>query len=570
MVQKKGKESKEIDGQQTKLIEYAKRAWDQTLQEFYFPPLKEPNYVFDYTHKEGFYIDPNHQWQITMNLADLPVFRDKEEYKDYFFAIMLHEVSHYQTIPYDGLINAKLLRSAMKHVNRKFAPIVVNLFADLIIDRMLYEKFPELMKWEIKKTYEHVRSKTELSQFSKFLFRCYEELWNENLFEDESLKDQQELVDKILKIILKDFKDETTWEDKVRRIAYHLNGFINNSFSLIGPTVIPNRGKSKRKAPGKGGNYVEIPDDLLEIMDNPLENKNNDKVNEKSRDELVKKAEEFAKGVPYSEYGSPARQSGILINAEALATWYRGIAKDLIEIRIFEEKPGGDVPAFPEVWRIGDPIEELDIVQTLLNSPIIIPNITTRKWKFEEGPGILEEKEIPDLLLVVDSSGSMGWNYTAKSKKARGTYHTALVAAFASIHHASKKGAKFSVINFSAMADVCDWTFNYDEAEKTLLRYQGGGTVLPLKEIKKQCKKADKKSLVFIITDFGIYNWGKSKKLIQNLIEKGHKIVGFFIGSSKIPKDKFQGLLDKATFYTIENEKDLINLVIEEVKRYYT
>ncbi|TXT56392.1 MAG: hypothetical protein BAJALOKI2v1_560009 [Promethearchaeota archaeon] len=559
----------ELNHKEKKLIQFAKSAWDRTLQEFYFPPLSEPNYVFDYTHKESFYIDPHHQWQITMNLADPPVMKDDEDYIDYFFAISLHEVSHYQTIPYDGIINAKLLRSAMEHVNRNFAPIVVNLFSDLIIDKMLYEKYPDLMKWEIRKTYHHIKSKGDLSEFSKFIFRCYELLWKENLFEDDTLLAHQDLVERIIKIILKDFKDESKWERKVRRIAYHLKRFINNSFSLIGPTVIPNKGKSKRKAPGKGGNYVEIPDDLLELMDNPLESKNNDKVNEKSKDELVKKAEEFAKGVPYSEYGSPARQAGILIDAPALATWYRGIAKDLIEIKIFEEKPSGDIPAFPEVWRLGDPIEELDIVQTLLNSPIIIPNITTRKWKFEQGPGILEEKEIPDLLLVVDSSGSMGWNYTAQSKNARGTYHTALVAAFASIHHASKKGAKFSVINFSAKTNLCDWTFNYEEAERILLGYQGAGTVLPLNHIKNQCEKADNKTLVFIITDFGIYNWGKSKKLLLNLIDNGHKIVGFFIGSSKIPKDKFKDLLNKATFYPIKNEKALINLVIEEVKKYY-
>ncbi|MFX1489682.1 MAG: hypothetical protein ACFFBI_11070, partial [Promethearchaeota archaeon] len=81
--------------------------------------------------------------------------------------------------------------------------------------------------------------------------------------------------------------------------------------------------------------------------------------------------------------------------------------------------------------------------------------------------------------------------------------------------------------------------------------------------------KAEKKALVFIITDFGIYNWGKAKKIMLDLIQKGHKIVGFFIGSKKIPVDKFKKLLDKVTFYGIGNPKDLIDLVITEVKKYY-
>jgi len=161
----------------------------------------------------------------------------------------------------------------------------------------------------------------------------------------------------------------------------------------------------------------------------------------------------------------------------------------------------------------------------------------------------------------------MKWNYLAKN--ASGVYHTALLASFAALHFAAKKGVKFSIINFSNRADICDWTNNYQKAERILLRYQGGGTQLPIKAIVKQCEKSDREVLIFITTDFGIYNWNTSKKLFLSLSNQGHKIVGFFIGASKIPKDKFKELLDKVTFYAIKNSKDLINLVIEEVRKYY-
>jgi len=75
---------------------------------------------------------------------------------------------------------------------------------------------------------------------------------------------------------------------------------------------------------------------------------------------------------------------------------------------------------------------------------------------------------------------------------------------------------------------------------------------------------------VFIITDFGIYNWSKAKKIMINLAQKGHKVVGFFIGSTRIPEEKFKNLLDKVKFYGIGNPKDLINLVIKEVQYYYS
>jgi len=559
--------SRDLNIKENSIKKLAKIAFNKALAEFYYPPLNEPNFVFDYTHSEGFYIDPENQWEITMNLASTPLFKDDQEYIDYFHIVSLHEVSHYQIIPYDGLTNAKLLRAAMEYINQNYAPIVVNVFADLIIDYKLYKKYPELITWEVETTYNHIKNKGKVSDFSKFLFRTYEKMWNIDIIKDETLKEMDPLTDKVTKIMLKDFEDESTWEKKVSNVARYLNNLIQDTFALIGKNTKCDKGKEKRKSPG--GAYIEIPKDILEVMDNPLESKNSDKLKE-NEDALRQKAEEFAKNIPYSEFGGPARQAGILLDGLPLATWYRGLAKDLIEIRIVEEKPSGQLPVYPEVWRIGDPIEDLDVVQTLLNSPIIIPNLTTRKWAFKEGSGHHVEKQLPDLLIVLDSSGSMKWNYTSRIERGRGQYHVALIAAFAALHHAASKGAKFSIINFSNVADICLWTSDFKKAERVLLKYQGGGTVLPIKEIVQQCDRAERKTLIFIITDFGIYNWSKSKKIMIDLAQTGHKIVGFFIGASKIPKDKFKTLLDKVSFYGIRNTKDLIDLVITEVKKYYS
>ncbi|MFX0047708.1 MAG: hypothetical protein ACFE8G_06005 [Candidatus Hermodarchaeota archaeon] len=551
------------------VIELAKTAWSRTLKDFFFPPLDVPNFIFDYSNLEGFYIDPKNKWKITMNLANTPIFIYDQDYIKYFYAISLHEVSHYQIIPYDGLINAKLLKAAMLYVNEHFAPIIVNVFADFVIDVKLHKRDPDLVSWELTKTYASLleKNKNKLSEFSKFLFRCYEILLDIKIAESEVFSSIENVASRVVNVVQKNFEDETLWEDKVSRIAYHLKTLLNNTFTLIGPRKAHGDGKANRKSEGRGGINVEFPEDILEIMDNPLENKNRDKLKEDKDDELRQKAEEFARETPYSEFGAPAGQAGILIDGNPLATWYRGLAKDLIQIKIYEEKPGGQLPIFPEVWRIGDPLEELDIVQTVLNSPIIIPNITTRKWAIKIGEGYLIEKQIPDLLLVLDSSGSMKWNYIAK--KANGVYHTALLASFAALHYAANKGVKFSVINFSNRADICDWTNNYQKAEQILLKYQGGGTQLPVKAIIEQCEKSEREVLIFIITDFGIYNWNSAKKLLLNLSNQGHKIVGFFIGTSKIPKEKFNVLLNKLTLYAIKNSKDLISLVVEEVRKYY-
>ena len=141
-----------------------------------------------------------------MNLANTPPFTENEEYFNYFHAITLHEVSHYQIIPYDGLMNAKLLRMAMKHVKQIFAPIVVNIFSDLIIDTKLFQAYPVLMKWEIETTYNFISqgNKKELSKFSMFMLKAYERIFNFKFIGSSLSPELDILVDTIIKIIFKE------------------------------------------------------------------------------------------------------------------------------------------------------------------------------------------------------------------------------------------------------------------------------------------------------------------------------------------------------------------------------
>jgi len=551
------------------LIELARIGWNLTLRDFYYPPLDVPNFIYNYSNLEGFYIDPQNKWNITMNLANAPIFLEDQEYIDYFHAITLHEVSHYQIIPYDGLVNAKLIKAAMNHLNPHLAPVAVNIFADLIIDKKLHKKYPDLICWEIKCTFINLfkKYKEKISPFSKFLFRCYELLLGIQISKNNLWDEVEELANKVVKIVDKNFEDESKWEEKVSKIAYHLKSLINTTFKLVATGYKLEKGKTKKKSQLDQKLKVIFPEDILELLDNPLENRNIDKLKKDNNDELRKKAEEFAKGTQYSEFGAPAKNAGILVDANTLATWYRGLSKNLIEINITRQKLEGSLPIYPEVWRIGDPIADLDIVQTLLTNPVIIPNITTRKWVNRESEGSTVTQKFPDFLLVLDSSGSMNWNYL--NKRNRGKYHTALLASFAALDYVAHKGVKFSVINFSNMADICDWTYDYHKAEQVLLRYQGGGTQLPIKSIFTQCEKAERTTLVFIITDFGIYNWSSSKKTLITLSEQGHKIVGFFIGSKEIPLDKFKDLREKVDLYPILKPDDLIDLIINEVVRYY-
>jgi hypothetical protein len=235
------------------------------------------------------------------------------------------------------------------------------------------------------------------------------------------------------------------------------------------------------------------------------------------------------------------------------------------------KKPSGSIPIGIEPWLIGDPIEKLDIVQSMLVSPKIIPNITTRKWIYREGPGIEIEKSVPDMMIVVDSSGSMEWTF-GKGKKNKSAYHLALVASFAALQYGIKKGVKIAAINFSENLYKQGWTTDPHLIENVLLHYQGQGTELPTYDIKRMCRKGERNSLVLLITDFEIQNWEIAYHDIVEILSMGNKLVGFFIGGHKsfLNTPDFQELIGMgAVFHPISRVQDLVGLVIKEVQNVY-
>ncbi|TFG13623.1 MAG: hypothetical protein EU531_09695, partial [Promethearchaeota archaeon] len=250
---KKKKEQK-FNINEKRLLHYAKVAWNKAMRDLYYPPLNEPHYVFDYTNKEGFYIDPTYKWQITMNLANSPIFTDKEDYISFFHAITLHEISHYQIIPYDGLINAKLLNAAMKYVDENHAPIIVNLFADLIIDTKLHIRYPQLISWELKTAYKHVSdiNTNPVSNFSLYIFRVYELLLNISILDAKTQvsNDLNLLATKTENIIFTKFENDSLWEAKVSKLALLLKPLLADTFNIAGKNSKKKKGYERKRLPG--------------------------------------------------------------------------------------------------------------------------------------------------------------------------------------------------------------------------------------------------------------------------------------------------------------------------------
>ncbi|TFG18117.1 MAG: VWA domain-containing protein [Promethearchaeota archaeon] len=562
-------------------------AWDGALHDFHTPAIPDPTFAFDKTKIIGFFIDLE-SWATMLNLSNAPTGLSDPKLYDFYNVLSLHEISHYVVCPYDAITNARLIRAALKHVDERLSPIVVNFFADLIVDMKLYRKKPKEMEFQLRETLKMSESigkskeDKEHSNFYKILIKCYELMWNIDL----KLPNDQYLeitldAEKISDIIMKDFEDETLWKKKTKQIAKILKKIIEVDFPKATIKQKAEVYEGVTTAPGaEGSKYPSlIPLDVQFVQVNPLEIKmgpknpqNTNPWNRKDPDvEDVKNAEELANEMSLADFIKVNNVMGFVPKREVFATYYRGISKNLVEFKVMSKRPSGSIPIGIEPWVIGDQIEKLDILQSMLVSPKIIPNLTTRKWVYKDGPGIEVEKSIPDLMIVVDSSGSMDWTF-GKGSKNKSAYHLAMIASFAALQYGIKKGVKIAAINFSETLIKQDWTTDPSLIEKVLLHYQGQGTELPTNDIKRMCRKGERNSLVLLITDFEIQNWEIAFQDIVEILSMGNKLVGFFIGGHKslLNSPDFQELIGLgAIFHPISKIQDLVGLVIKEVQNVY-
>jgi len=421
--------------------------------------------------------------------------------------------------------------------------MVVNIFADLIIDQKNHMEFPELMDWELQKTTEHLftdSSEEESSSLMKILINCYETLWKVDIIPDsEKDANLEKIAKRICDIITKNFADEQLWEKKVKAVAKMLAEVLKQNVSINGEFE---QGHGKNQSP------FLLPQDVQDVFGDITELKNpnfsKDRDPFKAQDENMQNdIEILSTELDYKTIRDLLSLHGFTDASQNLALWYRGQAKDLIRVEYFQQKRTGSLPLYPETWRVGDPIENLDVIQTLLVSPVIIPNMTTRKWKYHEGFGHVKSPKVQDLMVVLDSSGSMDWNFNKKSLTGR--YHVSLLAAFSAIHYSIQKGSFISAINFSDRVIAQPWTNDLHKIEQILLAYQGYGTRLPTKKMDEFAQKAENPALILVISDLEIENWNPAKNIIKKLLGMGHQVISFFIeGDSSILRTKdFQELI---------------------------
>ncbi len=561
------------------LLDVARRAWSQALTDFYHPPLPEPVIESSSDVSSFFYIDSD-TWTIHLNTAGVPLYMDANEAESYLRSVCHHEMQHYLLCPYDGVTNGLMFSGARRRVNAATAMFVCNLFADLVVDSKLLKRYPTLTHERINATlHESAIRSRDHSPLWILIVATYRAMWGFPIPATAPIDDCTfESAKRIATIARKAIDNESRWPKACEKIAKIIAEWLPEENDQL-PGM---RGSTREDGSGtdRDVGVVLVPLDIDAVMGNPIEVRNGDLARKCLDAESVHDAEAEMErlAIEVDERGGTLEDlEGVYLVAgvgsprkEWIRFWYRAKAHKMLRIEVVEQRYSGSAPLTPLVWRLGDPIEELDIVQSLQAFPILIPNKSTRKWLKIDSQGIELTKSLPDMLIVIDSSGSMTWGM--RSKSVSGSYHTALIAAFAAMEVVLRKGSRIAVINFSDGSRSSKWSSSRQGAERVLLAYQGGGTLAPIKKINAACEAAESQVMVLIITDAEIANWDKFIDSIRTLTSNGHKPFIFHIGGSTGKrKSRIQRSLEDAgaNVFPIKSVEALPNLVIREVRGVY-
>jgi hypothetical protein len=332
--------------------------------------------------------------------------------------ILAHEIGHHVYCPADLTDNARMLARMRVGLPTKehLAPFIANLYADLLIN----DRLQRSAGLDMSGVYLKLGSGCSDRLWTLYM-RIYELLWKLERGRlacgdiDGRLNQDAQLGARLIRSYAKD------WLDGCGRFA-----------ALCLEYLLQDEAAKTQKlwsiwwdtrCAGSGA----IPDGLTEIDDgeeagaiHPADDPELSGVaaSEKEGDEDA--AEGRARRTGHKtvknyrqplDYAEVLKAAGANIDpAEVIARYYRERAvPHLIPFPVRKRPPATEPLAEGlDVWDIGTPLERIDWLATLLNSPQVIPGVTTRERLLGVSPGNEPEALPIDLYLGVDCSGSMG------------------------------------------------------------------------------------------------------------------------------------------------------------------
>lgn len=340
----------------------------------------------------------------------------------------------------------------------------------------------------------------------------------------------------------------------------------------------------------KDGKTTEMPLDLTIFMGDPLSTKTIGEINEdekkmegKNLSYLIRKMD-----IPYSTSKRICKFMKIAETEEnAWRFWLRSRAEGLLEYDTMsiQSRKGGE--KVPSDWEWGSPVSDWNLMLSMIRMPIFpFPPFASGQREYKGPAGMQKLPEARDLLIARDSSGSMSAMMSGSNRecwtnsvnvmhKTNNKFNLSCIVSFAALLAAMKKGAWFSVINFSTDHAATPWLKptmqNLERAEQMILHFQHNGTIIPVDAIGKLIEER-KNAFVLVITDGYLHNWSSFFKAVDSFKNKNYEImIMFMVEREEVMDDDIVRKLDEKNIriHYVTSPEDLVTITIRELGRMY-
>jgi hypothetical protein len=475
-----------------------------------------------------------------------------------------HEVGHHKMCPYDLHGFVRLVAHAHTVTKSvKMAQYVENLFADLMVNTHLHNKGRQ----DVVDSYRKMSGRNS-SRTWQFYMSTFEQMLQQpqSILSKPPKEEMRKDAEKIGDIMRKTMYNAEQWPDAVKELAKKVKKYMKEDnqqnkedsqneqqgnglpsdqgqgdegnglpdLPMPGGIDIPQSGDEEGKGigPGEQDNEKEegdgsssksgksdkdpyqIPtidthsaDDFLPFKMDPAHKGQQTK-------QIEKELRGIAREVGQDSFTSVVAGLGLGTKKQANTWFYRDLAAEFsLDLPRNSSGYNSSVPRIPEKWRTSDPVERLNVEYSLSMHGVLIPNHTTYQIVSKRIDSCNHGNEAPDLLIALDSSGSMPDPQEYLSFPVLG----AMIAA----HAALDRGKKVAVVNFSEDYETLDFTNESYKIDELLTLYFEGGTVIPGQEIRKMMQRHTYPAHILIISDTEITNISEEIDNLEYALKKG-------------------------------------------------
>ena len=541
-----------------------------------------------------YYIMIDDTWQIHLNFGKLPI--SFKEFEDEVKVLTRHEIEHYMCCPFDVITHLRMLKCIIDVYKKEFSHLdidiqhacgsISNQAADIIVDTKNYLRNPQdTLVSEINWIKKGANIKS-CPRHNKLMFLTKEALWNESLEINETDQELLTIVYELAeKFKVNGIEDRSSFLSKTEEYARtFLKLYIKDRVSSIN-TQQGNQSQQDNKSQQDGqsqqGNQFQQGNQSQQggqsqQANTPQQNgQNHNNVKPKDGDkngsafifadlDNIKEAlTALAEETNVEEFSDILSASGIkfLSESEKHKLWFSIQSANIIPIEEYANTGNKEKYTFPSIWRFGDPIGSIDIMLSFMTSPKILPGITTKKWELATRDTRGIEKKQRDLLLAVDTSGSMG-----SVLKSNDNMHQAVLAAYGILSYFESVKGKVALIEFdNTIRKNVSWTDDYDSIRNALLINGRGGTTFPIRSIQSVLDQSTNELVTVLITDGELNNVNESVAYFREYLYDDNKLYIFVLGDSK-SINSYNILKDiGAKIYSAKLAKDFCDMVMADL-----